>query len=123
MLLALFTGSLKNKEEAESNKGLNYFLAGLLAFFIIGIEFKLMHWPGAGVFVVIAYILSFSLPIILMAQKSDFKVPRQFMITFFTYFILLIALFPKNPLTQFFKGGAIMNSESPAPENQSPLAN
>jgi hypothetical protein len=48
------------------------------------------------------------LPLILIFQKDNFRVSRQFIITFFTYFILLITLFPNNPIHKYFKGGDII---------------
>ncbi len=113
MLLTLFLYGLKDNKEAGLSNGLNYFLTGTFAFYIVGIIFKLQHWPGAGAFVIVAYGLAFIFPIFLILRKETFKVSGQFIITFFTYFILLISLFPNNPVHQYFKGGAIMNSEAP----------
>ena len=111
MLSALFMFGIKDNKEAGLSDGMNYFLCGTLALFIVGILFKIMHWPGAGIFVYVCYGVAFILPLILILQKNEFKVSKQFVITFFTYFILLITLFPNNPLTKYFKGGNIMNSE------------
>jgi heme/copper-type cytochrome/quinol oxidase subunit 4 len=107
MLLSLFMFGVKDNKEAGLSNGLNYFLVGTLALFIVGIIFKIQHWPSAGIFVVIGYALAFLLPIIIIAQKSDFKVSRQFTVTFLTYFIILISLFPNNPVEKYFKGGDI----------------
>ncbi len=119
MLFNLLRFGLKDNTEAGLNKPLNYFLIVTVAFYIVGILFKLMHWPGAGIFVYTAYPLAFVFPLILIVQKNEFKVSRQFIITFFTYFILLISLFPNNPVTTYFKGGVIMNS--PAMTNDSTM--
>lgn len=112
MLFTLFIYGVKDNREAGLSNGLNSFLIGTLALFIVGIIFKILHWTGAGIFVYIGYGLGFVFPLILIIQKANFKVSKQFTITFFTYFILLISLFPNNPVTKYFKGGAIMNSNT-----------
>jgi hypothetical protein len=93
-----------NREAGISNK-LNYFLVGTMSVFLVGLVFKFLHWPGAGIFVVVAYGLAFSIPLVMMAVKNDFRISRQFATTFFTYFILLIGLFPNNPISKFLGNG------------------
>ena len=105
MLLTLFMFAIKDNKEAGMSDGLNYFFVGTLALYIVGVIFKLFQWPGAGIFVYTAYPLAFIFPIILIMQKNDFKVSRQFIITFFTYFILLISYFRYNHVTNYFNGG------------------
>ena len=107
MLVTLFLFGVKDNKEAGLSNGLNYFLVGTLALFIVGIIFKIQHWPSAGIFVVMGYALAFLLPIIIIVQKRDFKVSRQFTVTFLTYFIILISLFPNNPAEKYFKGGEL----------------
>ena len=101
MLASLFMFAVKDNTEAGLSDGLNYFFVGTLALYIVGIIFKLNHWPGAGIFVMVAYPLAFLFPIILMLQKSDFKVSKQYIITFFIFFMLLITRFPNNPISQY----------------------
>ncbi len=106
MLVSLFMFALNDNKESGLTPGLNYFLIGTMALFIIGVIFKFMHWPGSGIFVVMGYTLAFILPLILIAQKNDFKISRQFIIIFFTYFILVIGLFPNNPIHKFLGSAA-----------------
>lgn len=105
MLLSLIMFGFKENKEAGVKNGLNYILIGTLILFLVGLLFKIQHWPTAGVFVVCSYFMGFLLPLIMIIQKNDFKLSRQFSITFFTYFILLITMFPKNPINQYFQGG------------------
>jgi hypothetical protein len=79
---------------------LNYFLVATLTLYIIGAIFKLYYWAGADILVYTGYAAAFILPTILIMQKNAFSVSQQYVITFFTYFILLIAQFPNNPIAQ-----------------------
>ncbi|TAL59083.1 MAG: hypothetical protein EPN85_10020 [Bacteroidetes bacterium] len=105
MLVSLFMFAVKDNKEAGVNDALNYFLSGTVALWIIGAIFKFQHWPAAGIFVIVAYVLSVALPIILIAQKDDFKVSRQFLITFFTFFLLLLGTLHHNPISKFLGSG------------------
>ncbi len=104
MLVSLIMFGIKDNKEAGLADWLNYFLTGTLALYIVGIVFKFQHWPGAGLFVLTCYPLAFIFPLILIFQGGDFKVSKQFIISFFIYFILLISLFPNNPVQRFFGG-------------------
>ncbi len=105
MLVTLIMFTIKDNKQAGLSNRMNYFLVGTMAFFIVGLIFKFQHWPSAGMFVIVGYILGFILPIVLIMQKNDFKVPGQFLVTFFTYFILLIARFPNNPISKYLGNG------------------
>ena len=120
MLLTLFMFAVKDNKEAGVSDGLNYFLAGTVALYIIGAIFKFQHWEGAGIFVIVAYILSIAFPIILIAQKNDFKVSRQFLITFFTFFLLLLGTLKNNPISRFLgSGGDTISEQAASMDNDS----
>lgn len=106
MVLTLFMFAIKDNKEAGLTDGLNYFLIGTLAFLIIGAIFKIQHWPGAGLFIIPAYVLIFILPVILFLQKGDFKISKQFFITFSIYFILAVSVFIRqNPISEYVGRG------------------
>ena len=106
MVLTLFVFAVKDNKDAGLTDGMNYFLTGTLAFLIIGAIFKIQHWPGAGLFIIPAYALVFILPVILFFQKGDFKISKQFFITFSIYFILLVSVFIRqNPISQYIGRG------------------
>ena len=106
MLLTLFLFAAKDNKEAGLTDGMNYFLIGTLAFLIIGVIFKIQHWPGAGLFINPAYALIFILPVILFLQKGDFKISKQFFITFSIYFILVVSVFIRqNPISNYVGRG------------------
>lgn len=117
MLVTLFMFGIKDNKEAGTSDGLNYFMVGTLALWIVGEIFKIHHWEGAKIFLYSGYALALVLPIALIAPKNDFKVSRQFIITFFTFFILFLGLIRNNPIAQYFgvqdnTTGIEMNNDS-----------
>ena len=124
MLASLFMFAVKDNKEAGMSDGLNYFLIGTVTFWIIGTTFKFYHWAGSEIFVYVGCALAVILPIILMVQKDDFKVSKQFIITFFTYFLLLLAILSHSPLITMLRGGSEMpTSENAVPSMQNDSAN
>jgi hypothetical protein len=106
MMVTLFMFALKDNREAGVGNGLNYFLTGSLVFLITGLIFKIQHWPGAGMFVQVSYPLVFILPVALLLQKGDFRISKQFVTTFFIFFILVVSIFIReNPIAQHIGKG------------------
>ncbi len=105
MLSSLFLFALKDNKESGMTDTLNYLLIGSVSFWIISTLFKFMHWPGSQIIAIIGYTLAFLLPIIFIFQKQDFKISKQFFITFLTFFILIIGLIPHNPISRFLGDG------------------
>lgn len=101
MLLALLFYGIKENKKAGISDGLNYFIVAALSLFIVGIIFKFQDWPGADILAFVGYVFALIFPVILMIPKSNFRVSKQYMITFFTYFIILITIVSKNPLNTF----------------------
>ncbi len=105
LIFTLWKFGLTDNRANGMKSAMNYFLTGTMTFFLVGLIFKFLHWPGAGIFVVLAYGLAFSIPVVFMLSKTNFGISRQFMTSFFTYFILLIGLFPNNPIMKFLGNG------------------
>ena len=97
MLVTLFMFAVKDNKEAGLSDWLNYFLVGTLSLWIIGAIFKFQHWEGSAIFLFVGYALAPLVPIALIFQTSDFKISKQFFITFFIFFILLLGVVPRNP--------------------------
>ncbi len=93
MIVSLFAFAIKDNRLAGASDGLNYFMVGMLTMFIVVTIFRMQRWPGADHLVMVAFPLAFVFPLFLIFQKGEFKISRQFAITFFTYFILFISLF------------------------------
>ena len=118
MLYSLFMFTVKDNKEAGLTDGLNYFLIGTLTLWIIGSIFKIQHWPGAGIFVYIGISLGIILPIILIIQKAEFKISKQFLIIFCIFFMLITCVFIRNnPVVQLVGKGW----DYPMEENGTPL--
>lgn len=100
LLLGLFMFAFKDNKETGMTNGLNYLLVGTLAFLIVGAEFKGQHWTGWPLILGIAYILAFIVPIIFFSQKNDFKISKQFFISLYLFFILVLGLLPHNPISR-----------------------
>ncbi len=98
LLVSLFMFALKDNKENGLGNGLNYFLVVSLAIYIVAALFKIQQWPGAGLLMIVACGLSCILPLVLILQKDEFKVSKQFIILFFTFYLLVITLFTNNPL-------------------------
>jgi hypothetical protein len=105
MVVAVFVYAIQANEDAGMGKGLNLFITGSLVLFIAGVLFKILHWAGADALMKINYVLAFSFPAALILQKNDFRISRQYCITFFTFFILLLGVLPNNPLCRVFGNG------------------
>lgn len=108
---------IKDNKEAGMSTGMNYFLSGALALWIVGLAFKFMHYPGANVLVVLSHLVIVIIPLVLIFQKVDFKISKQFLITFFTYFVLLSGfIMVKNYHVSPPLVPQEMSAESTAPE-------
>ena len=120
MLLTIFMYGVKDNKEAGLTDGLNYFLIGTLAFWIVGAVFKMQHWPGAGLFVYVGIPLGIILPIVLILQKADFKIAKQFLVTFLIFFMLITSVFIRNnPVVQLVGKGW----DYPMNEDGTPVSN
>lgn len=97
MLLSHGLFTINDNKEAGLSNWLNYLLVGILTLFIVGALFKILHWPFSTMLLVAGFGL---LPISILAlifQKEESKISKQFFITFFTFFILLIGTLPGKP--------------------------
>lgn len=102
MLLTLFMFGIKDNNEAGINNTLNYVMIGTLAIWIVGGLFKILHWEGATIFLYAGYALALVIPIALIFANNNTKISRQFIITFFTFFLLFIGLIRNNPIAENF---------------------
>ena len=99
MLLTLFMYALKDNKEAGLSVGANYFMVLSLAVYIIGAVFKTQHWPVSEIFLYAYAALTFIFPFVVILQKTEVKVSRQYLITFATFFILITGLLLSNSLS------------------------
>ncbi|MEI6507555.1 MAG: hypothetical protein WCO54_03675 [Bacteroidota bacterium] len=111
MLTTLFMFGFKDNKEAGIIDKLNYFLIGSIAFYMISMLFKILHWEGSDILVDVCYILAIMYPIVILLQKDDFKVSRQFFFTYSLFFLLMIGSSQLNPLANSV-GNASDNSIS-----------
>lgn len=105
ILLNLLIFALKENKESGMKDNLNYMLISFTAVCVIGATFKIFHWPGASAFGILGYLLMIILPIIILADKTDFKISKQFFFSFLLFFILVLGLFPNNPIHQLLGSG------------------
>jgi sugar phosphate permease len=105
MLLTLFMFAMKDNTEAGIKDSLNIFMVGTLSLWIIGAIFKILHWQGAQLLVIIAYILNVLFPLVLLLQKNEFKISRQFLITLLIFMLLVLGSIPNNPISRLFAEG------------------
>jgi hypothetical protein len=88
LLLVLFRLNVKQ----HGKKMLLYIITSTLTIFIITLIFKMMHWPGAGVFSVISTLLVLVVSGILVFDKQQYDIPVQFFITIFIFILVLDGL-------------------------------
>ena len=105
LLAGLFTFAMKDNKEAGVPAALGRFLVGTLALLILALVFKIQRWPGASLLGVGAYVLAFALPVILVMQPGGTKISRQYLVTLFTFLVLLLGVLPRNPIAQFIGRG------------------
>ena len=105
MLGTLFAFALKDNTAAGVPIGSNGLLVGTLALMILGAMFKIMHWPGASVLSVIAYAAAFALPLVLVVQQRAFAISKQYLVTLFTFLVLILGVLPHNPISRFIGPG------------------
>ena len=105
IFLSLVMHALKDNTESGMNDRLNYILVGFTVVSIVGATFRIFHWPGSAELSVIGYILIFSLPVIFLIQKTDFKISKQFFFSFLLFFSLVLGLFPNNPIHKLLGSG------------------
>ncbi len=118
MLYTIFMFAIKDNKDAGLTDGLNYVLIGTMALWIIGSIFKIQHWPGAGIFGFVGIFLGIILPIILILQNTEFKISKQFLITFCILFMLITSVFIRNnPVVQLVGKGW----DYPMEENGTPV--
>lgn len=77
---------------------LKILIGGTLIVHVLAITFKIQHWEGGAMLVIIAYVLTVLSAIILMLNKSEVRIPRQLVITLFLHLILVMNLLATNNL-------------------------
>jgi len=105
ILLSFFMFALKDNKEAGMKDNLNFILIGFTVVCVIGATFKIFHWPGASALGIVGYILMIILPVIVIVDKTDFKISKQFFFSFLLFFILVLGLFPNNPIHKLLGSG------------------
>ncbi len=105
MLGTLFAFALKDNTEAGVPMGSNRLLVGTLALLILGAMFRIMHWPGGPVLSVVAYLAAFALPLVLVVQQRAFAVSKQYLVTLFTFLVLILGVLPHNPIARYIGRG------------------
>jgi hypothetical protein len=105
IILSLVLPALKDNKEAGMNDRLNFILIGISVICVIGATFKIFHWPGASALGIVGYILMIVLPGIILVDKTDFKISKQFFFSFLLFFILVLGLFPNNPIHKLLGSG------------------
>lgn len=115
MLCTLFAFAVKDNKAAGLSDALNSVLTTTLVLLILGALFKIQHWPGATTLTVAAYAMVFLVPVILVFQKSEFRISRQYFFTFSVFLILASSVFIRqNPVAQYVGEGW----DKPIHENQ-----
>lgn len=74
---AIYTTYKESKASASKLLHISIFLGGVL--FMLGVLFKVMHWPGAGVLLLIgwAFILLLFLPVLLLTKRKELTTKRE----------------------------------------------
>jgi hypothetical protein len=71
---------------------ITYLIAATLIFHFLGTIFKSLHWEGAGMLILIVYILTVITAIALILNRTEIKFSKQLLITLFLYLVLIMNL-------------------------------
>ena len=105
MLFNLFAFVIKDNKDIGINTTLNYYLGISLALYIVSALFRIQHWPGKDILSSIGYIFAFITPLLFIIYSYETKISKQYFITFFTFFILLLGVYPNNPIAKYLGSG------------------
>jgi hypothetical protein len=105
MLSSVVIYGMNEANETGMSKSLNYTLIIGLIIYIVALTFKLFHWPGGNMMMLLGYFIAIIIPVLMITQKSSFAVSRQYFTSFLLYFLLLIGTLPHNPIKYLFGHG------------------
>ncbi|MDO7844816.1 hypothetical protein Q5H92_00485 [Hymenobacter sp. M29] len=91
LLVSVLGFTARANAEAGTSDALNYVMIATLTVGILGVVFRVMHWPGYALLVVASDVLLLALAIMLIASRNR-VVSHQFVTVLAIFFALVVAL-------------------------------
>lgn len=103
LTIVLFT--YKDNLATGMDTYLNVYLVACLLFWIVAATFKHFHWPGKTILNCLGYLSAFATPLLLLMHSKTIQISKQYFFSFLLLFLLVLGLFPNNPIAQFLGQG------------------